>query len=78
MQQAFVLLTCDENLADAVIEEIRSIPTVSQVDRVQGMYDILVRLNATKEIMKETIRTKLRYVEGVRSVLTLFEYENLR
>ena len=45
---------------------------------LQGMYDILVRLNATKEIMKETVRTKLRYVGGVRSVLTLFEYENLR
>ena len=78
MQQAFVLLTCDENLADAIIEEIRLIPTVSQVDRIRGMYDILVRLNAAKDTMKEIIRTKIRYIESVRSVLTLFEYEHLR
>jgi len=33
-----------------------------------------VQLKAPSETMKETTRTKIRYVNGVRSALTLFVY----
>ena len=75
-KQSFVMITCSDNLVDSAMEEIREIPNVVAVDRLQGMYDIMVQLKASRETMKETIRTKLRYVEGVRSVLTLFVYSS--
>lgn len=73
---SFVMITCNDNLVNSAIEEIREIPNVVAVDRLQGMYDIMVQIKASRETMKETIRTKLRYVEGVRSVLTLFVYSS--
>ena len=41
-----------------VIEEIRSMQTVTRVDSVQGMYDVIVQLDAPNETIKETIRTR--------------------
>lgn len=70
-KHSFIMITCNDNLVDSAIEAIRGIPNVVAVDRLQGMYDIMVQLKASRETMKETVRTKLRYV-GVRSVLTLF------
>ena len=75
-KHSFVMITCNDNLVDSAIEEIREIPNVVAVNRLQGMYDIMVQLKASNEAMKETIRTKIRYVEGVRSVLTLFVYNS--
>ena len=75
-KHSFVMITCNDNLVGSAIEEIREIPNVIAVDRLQGMYDIMVQLKASNETMKETIRTKIRYVEGVRSVLTLFVYRS--
>ena len=72
---SFVLLTCDEKYINSAIDEIKSIQIVTGVDRIQGIYDILVQLKASNETMKETTRTKIRYVNGVRSVLTLFAYD---
>ena len=74
-RHSFVLLTCDEKHIDSAIDEIKSIPIVIDVDRIQGIYDILVQLKASNDTMKETTRTKIRYVNGVRSVLTLFVYD---
>ncbi|MGH1522043.1 MAG: Lrp/AsnC ligand binding domain-containing protein [Nitrosopumilus sp.] len=71
------MISCDHNLVNSAIEEIRDIPNVVAVDRLQGMYDIMIQLKASNETMKETIRTKIRYVEGVRSVLTLFVYNSV-
>ena len=73
---SFVMITCNDNLIDSAIEKIISMPNVIAADRVQGFYDIIVQLKAPSETMKDMIRTKIRYVEGVRSVLTLFVYDS--
>ena len=70
-----MLLTCDEKYIDSAIDEIKSIQIVTGVDRIQGIYDVLVQLKASNETMKETTRTKIRYIHGVRSVLALFVYD---
>ena len=74
-RHSFVLLTCDEKNIDSAIDELKSIPIVTDVDRIQGIYDILVQLKASNDTMKETTRTKIRYINGIRSVLTLFVYD---
>lgn len=69
---SFVLLTCDNIKLDSVINELKNIPIVSDAKQMQGMYDIVVKLNSSpKSMIEEIIRTKIRYVDGVRSTLTL-------
>ncbi len=70
-----MLLTCDEKYTDSAIKEIRTIQGVTDVNRIQGIYDILVQIKASNETIKETVRTKIRYTNGVRSALTLFVYD---
>ena len=69
---SFVLLTCDDEKLNSIINELKNIPIVSDVLPVQGMYDIIVYLNTTSNnTVKENTRTKIRYINGVRSTLTL-------
>ena len=69
---SFVLLTCDDEKLNSIINELKNIPIVSDVLQVQGMYDVIVYLNTTSNnTVKENTRTKIRYINGVRSTLTL-------
>ena len=69
---SFVLLTCDDGKLNSIINELKNIPIVSDVQQVQGMYDIIVQLNSTSNnTVKENTRTKIRYIDGVRTTLTL-------
>lgn len=69
---SFVLLICDDKKLDSIINELKNIPIVSDVQQVQGMYDVIVQLNsASNDTVKENTRTKIRYIDGVRSTLTL-------
>jgi DNA-binding Lrp family transcriptional regulator len=67
-----VLLICDDAKLNSILNELKNIPIVSDAKQVQGMYDVIVNLNATQNnVLEETIRTKIRYIDGVRSTLTL-------
>jgi len=57
---------------NSIINELKNIPIVSDVQQVQGMYDVIVQINPTSNnTVKENTRTKIRYINGVRSTLTL-------
>jgi len=49
------MITCNDNLVDSAIEEIREIPNVVAVDRLQGMYDIMVQLKASMETRRRQL-----------------------
>jgi DNA-binding Lrp family transcriptional regulator len=67
-----VLLICDDAKLNSILNELKNIPIVSDAKQVQGMYDVIVNLNPTQNnVLEETIRTKIRYIDGVRSTLTL-------
>ena len=69
---SFVLLTCDDNKLNSILKEIKNIPIVSDVQHVQGIYDVIVKIDyAPHDTVKENARTKIRYIDGVRSLLTL-------
>ena len=54
-----------------IIDEIRLISFVVEIQHVQGIYDIIVKLETSNEAIKEIVRTKIRYINGIRSTLTL-------
>jgi len=67
----FVLISCDERFVQDIIEEIKSIDSVTDTQHVQGIYDIVVKLDTSNDSLKEIVQTKIRYIDGIRSTLTL-------
>jgi len=70
---SFVLLTCNETKRNNVIKELKSIPHISDVIPVQGIYDVLVQINIPHEKIRDMVNTKIRYIDGVNSTLTLID-----
>ena len=65
------MISCNERDTNDIIEKIKSIDSVVNVDHVKGAYDILVKLDTTNDSIKEIVRTKIRYIDGIYSTLTL-------
>jgi len=66
-------LTCNETKRNSVIKELKNIPNISDVIPVQGIYDVLVQINIPHEKIRNMVNTKIRYIDGVNSTLTLID-----
>jgi len=68
----FVLLSCEKNKAKAIVEKMRCLSIVSEVKLVEGMYDVVIRLDSPSfEEIKKVIVENIRGIEGVRTCITL-------
>jgi len=68
----FVLLSCEKNQIKSILEKIRDIPIMSDVKQVEGMYDVVIRLDSTSmDEIKKVIVEKIRIMDGVRTCITL-------
>lgn len=73
----FVLISCDQNTTELIVEELKTISTVRKTERVEGIYNILVIMKSNSiEKIKQSIAHKIRIIEGIRSCLTLFEIDS--
>jgi len=69
---SFVLIGCDQNMADIITEKILQIPTVTDVKQVAGMYDVLVELQSDSiHEIKQAITERIRSIPGIKMSLTL-------
>ena len=76
MSTAFVLINTDLGEGDEVYNALKDIPEVKDVYGVYGVYDYVVRLEAdTMQNLKDTITTKIRRLNHVRSTLTMVVVE---
>lgn len=74
--QAFVLINAEVGNEQELIKQLRSIPNVTEVHVVYGVYDVIAKIEAdTMEKVKETITNSLRRLENVRSTLTMIAVE---
>ncbi len=72
MEIAHILVKCNDNENDDVLEYIKSISEVKKVEKTFGAYNAVIKLEAEsvskiKEIMSEKIRNR----NGILSTLTL-------
>ncbi len=75
--KAFVLINAELGSEDQLIQRLRSIPNVTEVFFVYGVYDIVVKVEAeTMEKVKDTITSQIRRLEKVRSTLTMVVVES--
>ena len=55
MVHAYVLICCDLASSDKVVEELGKIEGVEEVSPVSGVYDIVVRISASRRSNKRYI-----------------------
>lgn len=78
MPSAYVLINCELGSENEMIEKIRKIPEVVEVYRIFGVYDIIVKFSTNdKETIKDIIAWKIKNLDKIRSVLSLFVTENV-
>ncbi len=76
MSTAFVLINTDLGEGADINEELKKISEVGEVYGVYGVYDFVVRLEAENmQKLKDTITTKIRRLNHVRSTLTMIVVE---
>ena len=76
MSQAFVLINCELGSEEKIIEELKTLSDVKNVQGTFGAYDILVEISSESvEQIRETITWKIRKIEKIRSTLTLTKVE---
>ena len=77
MVMAYVLINCDMGSEESVINDLKSIIGVKNVNGVFGAYDIIVEVQTpTVDKLRETITMKIRKIDGTRTTLTLMTMEN--
>lgn len=77
--KAFVLINAEVGNEQELIKKLRSIPNVTEVHVVYGVYDVIAKVESeTMEKVKETITNSLRRLENVRSTLTMIAVEDDR
>ncbi len=75
--KAFVLINAEVGREQDLIKQLRSIPNVTEVHVVYGVYDVIAKVEAnTMEKVKETITNSLRRLDNVRSTLTMIAVED--
>ncbi len=76
MVTAYVLINSDLGYEAEIIDELKQLEDVKEVNGVFGAYDILVKVESDNvKNLRETITWKIRRLNRVRSTLTLMGIE---
>jgi len=76
MKTTFTLITCDVGSEGKIVETLKTIDGIKEVQRVMGNYDIIIKLEAqTKEDLMKIITQKIRKIANIRSTLSLIKNE---
>jgi len=76
MPTAYVLLNCELGHENEIINELKKLPGVVEVEGSYGDYDMIVKISAdTMDKLKETITWHVRKIEKIKSTLTLIVIE---
>jgi len=72
MPVAFVLINVEVDAVNEVLEGLRSINCVEEAYAVQGVYDVVAKVEAdTIGELKETVKWKIGRLDKVKSTLTM-------
>lgn len=72
MRKVLVLINTTLGSDGRVVEQLKEINGVTEVYRVQGVYDILAKVEAADPAkVKEIITAKLRRIDDIRSTITM-------
>ena len=77
MTTSYVLINCEFGSEDAIIQQLKSIDNVKEVQGTVGAYDVLIKIESDHvEKIRDIITHKIRKIEKIRSTLTLMGIED--
>jgi DNA-binding Lrp family transcriptional regulator len=73
LSTAHILILCDFSSPDyEIISQLSKLPCVTEVNKVDGPYDIVVKLSDDNMgMIKESIGKHMTRIQGIQSTLTL-------
>jgi DNA-binding Lrp family transcriptional regulator len=72
MMSAFVLVNCHFPFDTRIMDEISKMPSIANVYRTSGRYDLIIKINAnTEDELKEIISTDINTLQGVDATVTM-------
>ena len=76
MPTAYVLINYDIGTEAKFIDKLKNVPGVMEVNEVNGVYDIVVKISSqTLDNLKDTITRQIRTIDTIRSTMTLIVIE---
>ena len=79
MPTAYVLINCDVDHKNEVMNELRQLPGIFEAGALHGAYDILARFNLESvEELKDTIKLHLKKIPDIKTTVTLIAIESPR
>jgi DNA-binding Lrp family transcriptional regulator len=72
MVSAFVLVNCHFPFDTRIKDKISSMPYISSVHRIEGRYDLIIKISAeTEDQLRERISKDISTIGGVDGILSL-------
>jgi DNA-binding Lrp family transcriptional regulator len=72
MESAYVMINCTLGSENSIIEQLKSIPGVTEVRGVFGNYDILAKIQVPSvKSLREIIAFKVRKIPDISSTTTI-------
>lgn len=72
MHSAFILMNAELGKENQIVGEIKKIANVKEVYPVYGVYDVLMVIESdSMENLRETITSRVRKLDGIKSTLTM-------
>jgi len=68
---AFVLVTVDTGREQEVIEDLKKIPQIKNIDYVYGNFDLVVKVKVKSMNELQKVLDKIRQMDHIRSTLTM-------
>jgi DNA-binding Lrp family transcriptional regulator len=72
MTSAFLFINAELLFIEDVINKLKEVPEIVDVYKVQGIYDIVARVNSdTEEKLKELISERIRRIDRITGTVTV-------
>jgi DNA-binding Lrp family transcriptional regulator len=72
MTSAFLFINAELLFIEDVINKLKEVPQIVDVYKVQGIYDIIARVNSdTEEKLKELISERIRRFDRITGTVTV-------
>jgi DNA-binding Lrp family transcriptional regulator len=72
MTSAFLFINAELLFIENVINKLKEVPEIVDVYKVQGIYDIIARVNSdTEEKLKELVSERIRRIDRITGTVTV-------
>jgi DNA-binding Lrp family transcriptional regulator len=76
MPIAYILINYEIGTEDRILNRLKNLPGVVEVNELNGIYDIIVKISSDNlDNIKETIIKHIRTIKTIRSTMTLIVTE---